>query len=188
MSAPQSSTTLKPCGLREGHRQAIAGRFTPGSLRRRSIDSAISAPVLPQLTATVASPARTDSMADHIEVSCALRITWLGLSCIVTTPAAWRMSQRSASPLRRPISRRSSGSGPWTMNRISGFLSALAAMPATTVAGPRSPPIASTDMTTLPGRSPPSVGSAMREVAILTRCQAEEIGPDQHRPALRPAT
>ena len=37
-SAPTSSITLKPCALRDGHRIAIAGRLTPGSLRRRIID------------------------------------------------------------------------------------------------------------------------------------------------------
>jgi hypothetical protein len=71
--------TLKPCGLREGHRQAMAGRFTPGSLRSRIIDSAISAPVLPQDTAASASPERTDSSADHIDVSFALAQHLAGL-------------------------------------------------------------------------------------------------------------
>ena len=50
--------------------QAMAGRFTPGSLRSRSIDTAISAPVLPQDTATVASPFLTASMVENIEVPC----------------------------------------------------------------------------------------------------------------------
>ena len=69
-SAPTSSMTLKPPGLRLGQRQAMAGRFTPGSLRSRTIESAIRAPVLPQETATSASPLRTASIADHIEVPC----------------------------------------------------------------------------------------------------------------------
>jgi hypothetical protein len=55
--------------LRDGHKTAIAGRITPGSLRNRTIDSNISAPVLPQETQTVASPLRTESNADHIDVS-----------------------------------------------------------------------------------------------------------------------
>src|SRR5690606_41354346 len=77
---------LKPAGFFGGHRQAIAGRFTPGSLRSRSIDRAMSAPVLPQDAAAPASPVLTDSMADHIEVPLPLRTIWLGLSSIVTTP------------------------------------------------------------------------------------------------------
>ncbi len=47
----------------------MAGRFTPGSLRSRIIDRSISAPVLPQETQTSASPLRTASIADHIDVS-----------------------------------------------------------------------------------------------------------------------
>ena len=85
---------LKPWGLRDGQSTAMAGRLTPGSLRRRTIDIAISAPVLPQLTATVASPPRTASSVDHIDVSLPRRITWLGLSSMVTTPWASRISQR----------------------------------------------------------------------------------------------
>ena len=50
MSAPTSSITLKPDALREGQRHAMAGRSMPGSLRRRSIETAISAPVFPQET------------------------------------------------------------------------------------------------------------------------------------------
>jgi len=57
-------------------------------LRRRSIDTAIKAPVLPQDTATVASPFFTLSMAENIDVPCPWRITWLGLSSIVTTRSA----------------------------------------------------------------------------------------------------
>lgn len=63
----------------------MAGRLTPGSLRRRSIDSAISAPVLPQDTAAVASPGAPVSIVDHIEVPSPLRSTWLGLSPMLTT-------------------------------------------------------------------------------------------------------
>jgi hypothetical protein len=63
---------LKPEGLREGQRQAMAGRFTPSIFRSRVIDISISAPVLPQETATGASPARTASIADHMEVLLAM--------------------------------------------------------------------------------------------------------------------
>jgi hypothetical protein len=87
---------LKPPLFREGQRQAIAGRLMPSSLRRRTIDSAIRAPVLPQLTQTAASPSFTASIADHIEVPLPWRMTWLGFSPIVTTPSAWRISHRPA--------------------------------------------------------------------------------------------
>jgi hypothetical protein len=94
MSAPASSSTLKPPGLRDGQRTAMAGRLMPGSFLSRTIETSMSAPVLPQETQTCASPLRTASIADHIDVSWPLRITWLGLSSIRTTPAASRTSQR----------------------------------------------------------------------------------------------
>jgi len=56
--------------------------------RNCSIDTAISAPVLPQLTAACADPSLRAVMADHIEVSLPWRMIWLGLSCMVTTPSA----------------------------------------------------------------------------------------------------
>jgi hypothetical protein len=124
----------------------IARRLTPGSFLSRTIATSMSAPVLPQETQTCASPARTDSIADHIEVSCPWRMTWLGLSSMRTTPAASRTSQRAVSPAFA-ISRSSSGFGPWTMKWRSGFFSADSAMPATTAVGPRSPPIASMETT-----------------------------------------
>ncbi len=89
-----SSITLKPPELREGQRLAMAGRLMPGSLRRRSMAMAISAPVLPQETATVASPCFTLSMQDHMDVPSPWRITWLGLSCMETTRSAWRSVTR----------------------------------------------------------------------------------------------
>jgi len=87
-SAPTSSMTLKPWALREGQRQAMAGRFTPGTRRSRSIDTAIRAPVLPQDTTACASPSRSASTADHMEVPLPCRMTCDGLSVIATTPAA----------------------------------------------------------------------------------------------------
>ncbi len=146
---------LKPPGLREGQRQAMAGRLTPGSLRSRSMESAISAPVLPQETAAAASPARTASMADHMEVPLPLRITWLGLSSMLTTPSVARISQRPARPLRLEIRRSSSSPSPCTMKSSSGWRAAQSAMPATTATGPRSPPIASTEMTIRPSAGLP---------------------------------
>jgi hypothetical protein len=76
---------LKPEGLREGQRQAMAGRFTPSIFRSRVIDISISAPVLPQDTATGASPARTASIADHMEVCLPWRSTEDGFSSIRAT-------------------------------------------------------------------------------------------------------
>ena len=134
----------------------MAGRSTPGSLRSRSIDTAINAPVLPQETTTSASPSRTDSTADHIDVPLPVRITWLGLSDIATTPSAWRTSQWASRPLRLAMSDRSSSSGPWTTKRIAGVFFTAAAKPATTAAGPWSPPIASTErMPCAPSASDP---------------------------------
>jgi hypothetical protein len=66
----------------------MAGRFSPGSFRSRSIDTAISAPVFPQDTAAAASPSRTASMAENIEVPWPCRMTWAGLSSIFTTRSA----------------------------------------------------------------------------------------------------
>mmetsp|Transcript_3496 Transcript_3496/g.6237 ORF Transcript_3496/g.6237 Transcript_3496/m.6237 type:complete len:238 (+) Transcript_3496:458-1171(+) len=125
----------------------MAGRFTPSSLRRRIIEIAISAPVLPQDTATEASPARTASIVDHMEVSLPLRITWDGLASIVTTPLACRISQISANPRFLAIRRSSSGPSPCTMKRNCGLSAAAFDRPETTAPGPRSPPIASMDKT-----------------------------------------
>jgi hypothetical protein len=116
--------------------------------------SAISAPVLPQDTAPAASPLRTDSSADHIEVCLPLRTTWLGLSSMVTTSLASRNSTRPSRPRRFATSLRKVSSGPCRMNPISGFFSADLAIPATTTEGPASPPIASTDMTIRPVANP----------------------------------
>ena len=83
-----SSMTFILPGVGVGNRLAMAGRFRPGSLRSRSIDTAISAPVLPQDTAACASPSLTASIVANIEVPWPCRITWAGLSCIVTTRSA----------------------------------------------------------------------------------------------------
>ena len=76
-----------------------------------------------------------------------LRITALGLASIVTTPSAWRNSQRSAKPRFLAIRRSNSAPSPWTIKRNALFLSADFAMPSTTAAGPRSPPMASIERT-----------------------------------------
>ena len=137
---------------------------TPGSLRRRIIDSAISAPVLPQDTATVASPLRTDSSVDHMEVSRPWRTTWLGLSVIWTVSLASRISHRPRRCLRRFTNRFRSAALPCRMKATRGFFLADRAIPATTAAGPRSPPMASTEMTMRPSdrgtEVPPSLGPA----------------------------
>src|SRR6056297_814610 len=144
--------TLNPCGFRDGHRQAMAGRFTPSILRRRIMLSAISAPVLPQLTAACASPVFTASMHDHMDVPLPCRTTCDGLAFIVTTWSVWRSSTRSANTRLRSTSCSSADRSPCKMNRSCGFSVAAFAMPETTEAGPRSPPIASMDRT-VPGIS-----------------------------------
>ena len=69
MSAPTSSIVLKPCLPREGHRQAMAGRFTPAIRRNCSIDTAISAPVFPHETTACASFFFSAVTADHMDVA-----------------------------------------------------------------------------------------------------------------------
>jgi hypothetical protein len=72
-------------GFEEGQSIAIAGRFTPLSLRSLTILIAIKAPVLPQETQTLALPSLTESIADHIDVAFPCLTTWLGLSSILIT-------------------------------------------------------------------------------------------------------
>ena len=100
----------------------MAGRSTPGSFLSRIIDTAIKAPVFPQETTASASPARTASMADHIEVFLPLRITWLGLASIVTTSVTFRIWHLSARPLLS-TSGSNSDSGPWIRKAMSEFFS-----------------------------------------------------------------
>jgi hypothetical protein len=38
---------FRPCLFLDGHKQAIAGRITPGNFRNLTIESAINAPVFP---------------------------------------------------------------------------------------------------------------------------------------------
>mmetsp|Transcript_28585 Transcript_28585/g.53786 ORF Transcript_28585/g.53786 Transcript_28585/m.53786 type:complete len:219 (+) Transcript_28585:3857-4513(+) len=127
----------------------MAGRSTPRILRSRTTESIINAPVLPQLTTPSASPLRTDSKADHIDVVFE-RITSRGLSSIDTTSEASRMSTRPSRLRLRATSFSNSSLGPCRMNAMSGFFFAECEMPATTAAGPRSPPMASTEMTVRP--------------------------------------
>ena len=145
MSAPTSSITLNPWGLAEGYSTAIAGRFTPGNLRKRIIDIAISAPVLPHDTATAASPVRTDSMADHIDVPWPVRTTWLGLSSMETTSAAWRISHRPRRGACLATKASNCALSPCKTKEICGLILADKEHPATIAAGPSSPPMASTD-------------------------------------------
>ncbi len=106
---------LYPCGFSDGQSTAIAGRFTPGALRSASIDSAISAPVLPPEMTTGDLPAFTASSALHMLVPWALRSTLEGLSSIATTLAAWRTSERSASGVPGRIDCAICSPSPWTM-------------------------------------------------------------------------
>ena len=105
MSAPASSSTLKPDGFSDGKSTPIAGRFTPGALRRQSMASAISAPVLPQEIATVEAPSRTAVRAFHMLEPSARRSAREGFSSISMTLSAWRTSVRSASGVPGRIAR-----------------------------------------------------------------------------------
>ena len=57
-------------------------------------------------------PEVTSPAFKALDVPSPWRITWLGLSLIVTVRGAWRISQRPDSPLRLPIRRPSSASSP----------------------------------------------------------------------------
>ena len=91
---------------------AMAGRSTPGALRSASMESAISAPVLPQEITTGDSPAFTAASALHMLVPWALRRTLDGLSSMATTPSAWRTSLRPASRGSFSIARFSASASP----------------------------------------------------------------------------
>ena len=60
-------------------------------------------------------------MADHIEVPCPCRMTWAGLSSIVTTRSAWRRVTRPARSAWRARSGRSSASSPCRITSMSGM-------------------------------------------------------------------
>jgi hypothetical protein len=86
--APASIRTKCPPSL--GTTAASAGLATPSIVLSRSVPQAMSAPVLPQLTTTLASPAFTSSMARTIEESFFFFRATSGLSSIVMTSDAWR--------------------------------------------------------------------------------------------------
>ena len=143
MSAPTSNITLNPIGLEDGHSIAIAGRFTPVSLRSLSILIAIKAPVLPQETQTLALPSLTDSMADHIEVAFPCLTTWLGLSSIFITSRLSTIVTLPAKERRLFTNFLSSSLLPCKRKCILSSIFAARTSPATMADGPKSPPIAS---------------------------------------------
>ena len=73
------------CSSSVGIRPASAGRSIPGIVRSASLLIAISAPVLPALTAAPASPLFTASIARPIEVFFARRSAAVGFSLPPTT-------------------------------------------------------------------------------------------------------
>ena len=124
MSAPASSSTLKPPGLREGQRTAMAGRLMPGQLAQPQHGERHQRAGVAAGDATCDSPSRTASIAVHMLVPWPWRMTWEGLSSIATTPRASRTSQRPSS-LRRAIEPVELVLRPWTMKCRSGFFSAI---------------------------------------------------------------
>jgi len=85
----------------EHHGLAMGGRPQGGDGRReipsikrsRTTDIAISAPVLPADTATLASPAATESMERHMLELRPRRKAWLGFSSMRMMSGAWRISE-----------------------------------------------------------------------------------------------
>ena len=88
------------------------------------------------------------------------RMTWLGLSSIVTTRSAWRRSTRPFKAGARASRGVSSASSPCRIKRASGNWAADSTRPATTAAGPRSPPIASMEITVEEDTARPATVSA----------------------------
>src|SRR5580658_489411 len=81
--APRSSMWVWPCAA--GIAEMIAARSTPGSVFNTKCAMAVSAPVLPALTAAQARRSCTRSIATRIEESFLWRIASRGLSSMVTT-------------------------------------------------------------------------------------------------------
>ena len=128
--APASIRTDGPRLLGIG--TPIAGRITPG-IRRSSISPAASiAPVFPAETTASADPSATARTAATRELSGFERTASAGFSSIsITSAASWSSSPPVSSP-----------AGPKSTGTIVSLAASRA--PATTSAGPRSPPIAST--------------------------------------------
>jgi hypothetical protein len=91
--APASINTKCPPSL--GTTAARAGLATPSIVRSRSVPHAMSAPVLPQLTTTFASPAFTNSIARTMDESFFFFRPASGLSSIVMTSEACRIDSLS---------------------------------------------------------------------------------------------
>ena len=128
--APASMRTDGPS--RAGMGTAIAGRITPGRRRSSSRPAANMAPVFPAETTASASPFATARTAETSELSGLPRTASAGLSSISMTPFVLRSSSPCVSVPAEPY-------------RMGASVSpAASSAPATTSAGPRSPPIAST--------------------------------------------
>ena len=123
---------------------ASAGRSIPGMVRSAILLIAISAPVLPALTAAPAAPVFTALTARPMLVVLARRIARLGSSSPPTTSSQWRISDAarrfgwfsSAASMR--------GVSPTSRNLKSSWRRRASAAPSTITRTPTSPPIAST--------------------------------------------
>src|SRR4051794_8817104 len=172
MLAPRSMTTESPRLV--GHMPAMAGRSTPGSVRRWKRDIAISAPVFPAETATSASPFFTASMASHMdEVLRPRRSAWLGFSSPLTATSVWMIFEAAFSAGWRSSSGSILARSPISRNSISRCLWSEMAAPGMTTAAPASPPMASSAMRTLLG---------IKVLETWVWCGLERAGPQMGSP------
>src|SRR2546430_706928 len=129
--------------LRFGRTAAIAGRSTPGSTPITNMEIAIAAPVFPAEMRAAALPSFTSPAATLSDESRLCRSACDGLSPIPTTWEAWWTSSPRLCAPRRVVSRSMAGRSPTRMTEAPNSRTAATA-PATTTAGPWSPPMAST--------------------------------------------
>jgi hypothetical protein len=113
----------------------MAGRSTPGSTPMTNMEMAMAAPVFPADTNAAASRSRTSSAATRRDESRLRRSAWEGVSAIVTTCEACRISSASVSARSRESSCSMTALSPTRMTEIPSSRAAVTA-PSTTTAGP----------------------------------------------------
>ena len=140
----------------------IAGRSIPGSILRTNLAVAIRAPVLPALTQASASPSFTRLMATRMEESFFFLRESAGGSDIPTTSVALRIESRESSPAIRVTCPFNSSSSPTRISCRFACRSRQAFAARTTISAPRSPLIASSEITDfVPTKS---FGQSAREI------------------------
>ena len=139
-----------------GTATAIAGRSMPGSVFSTNFAIAISAPVLPADTTPSARPSATASIASRMLDRRPARSAMRRLVVVEHRPR--RCDARSRPPRAAAAWPAAARSGPRRRtagNRAPGARSSAMSAPCSTIAGARSPPIASRAMvTSLTGRAP----------------------------------